>query len=233
MGVSPTSMEQSPENAELVRVYREAKGWSQTELAKRVGTNQQTIEKIESGKTKRSSFLPQIFSALGIKLELLAEGGKFVVRGGESHGVLIGPESLQVSGQKDLPVYGAAQGGSSGALILSTDPVEFVARPHPLMNVRDAYGIIVVEDSMSPEFEPGDIALVHTHLPPAIGHTCVFYAEREDGTVEALIKRLRRVAADAWQVRQWNPLEGEKADFSLKKSEWQKCHLTVGRYSRR
>jgi transcriptional regulator with XRE-family HTH domain len=217
-----------PNIAELVKTRREAKQWSQARLAQEVGTKQQTIEKIEKGKIKRSSFLPHILTVLEISLNTLVPQKK----GHERERIITAGAEAPLMGPKDLPVHGAAEGGK-GAVIVTTDPVEYVARPHPLLNVRDSYGIIVVEDSMVPEFEPGDIALVHPHLPPTIGVSCVFYAQQPDGTVHALIKRLRRISSDAWHVRQWNPRDGDKHDLVLKKAEWQTCHVTVGRYSRR
>lgn len=203
-----------------IRTEREKRGWSQDHLAELVGTKQQTIDKIESGITKKSSFLPRILTALELSLEPLTKAPKASSR----------PEPV-VEGQ--FPIHAATAGGK-GALVMSDDPVDYLPqRPDPLLRVKGGYGIIVVEDSMSPEFEPGDIALVHPHLPPTVGSTCVFYAKRQDGTVEAMIKRLRRVTGDLWHVRQFNPGDGEKDDFTLKRSEWQTCHVTVGRYSKR
>lgn len=138
----------------------------------------------------------------------------------------------QLIGERDLPVFASTQGGS-GVIIVSNDPVEWVARPDPLARVKDGYGVIVLEDSMSPEFEPGDIALVHPYKPATAGVTCIFKSHSPDGTIRAVIKRLRRVTGEAWHVRQWNPPQGEKADYLLKRSEWQECHVTVGRYSKR
>ena len=55
----------------MVKTAREAKGYSQPKLAQLVGTSQQTVDKIESGKVERSSFLPAIFHELGLPLERL------------------------------------------------------------------------------------------------------------------------------------------------------------------
>lgn len=85
---------------------------------------------------------------------------------------------------------------------------------------------------MAPEFRSGDIALVNPHLPPRAGDTCVFRGERPDHTILSCIKFLRRQTADSWHVTEWNSDEGKKRDFTLKKSEWQTCHVTVGKYSR-
>jgi len=50
--------------------------------------------------------------------------------------------------------------------------------------------------------------------------------------VRATIKRLRRKTGDTWYLRQWNPPEGMKADFTLSRKEWPICHHVVGKYSR-
>ena len=137
----------------------------------------------------------------------------------------------QLIGERDLPVFGTSQGGK-GAVILSSDPVDWVARPEPLARVKDGYGIIITEDSMAPEFRSGDTALVNPHLPARAGDTCIFRGQRRDGTILSCIKFLRRQTADAWHVTEWNSDDGRKRDFTLKKSEWQKAEVTVGKYSR-
>jgi transcriptional regulator with XRE-family HTH domain len=221
MDAKTESPEPLPHSAVVIREARIRRGFSQEELAKKVGTTQQTIGKIETGKIKGKSFFPRLSLELGVSLPEIDPSLPKNAFGG----VIPGD---QLAGDKDLPVHAAAAGGK-GAIIVSTDPVEWVARPQPLLRVKDGYGIIVIETSMSPEFEPGDTALVHPHLPPTIGSTCVFYTERQDGTVEAVIKRLRRFTADSWYVEQFSP----KRSFTLKRAEWQKCHVTVGRYIRR
>jgi transcriptional regulator with XRE-family HTH domain len=210
----------------MVRQARLAHGWSQPELARRVGTTQQTIEKIELGKVRHSSFLPAIAQELGIAVAK-------VVRNPRANAPMIEPlPGPPLTGERELKVYAAVQGGS-GALILSSEPVEYVARPEPLARVRDGYGVIVVEDSMSPEFRSGDIALVNPHLPPRTGDTCVFRHVAPDGTESACIKHLRRATEANWQVTEWNSEAGGARDFNLKRSEWQIAHVTVGNYKRR
>jgi phage repressor protein C with HTH and peptisase S24 domain len=130
-----------------------------------------------------------------------------------------------VFGNRDLPVFGTAQGGS-GALIVTDLAVDYVVRPAPLLRVRDGYGMIVTGDSMSPKIESGDTVLVNPHLPPRNGDTCVFRCHQDDGTVLAVVKKLRRFNDETWFVSQHNPPK----DFTLKRSEWQICHVTVGSY---
>jgi phage repressor protein C with HTH and peptisase S24 domain len=132
---------------------------------------------------------------------------------------------VSLVGDRDLPVFGTAEGGS-GALIVTDTAVDWVVRPDPLLRVRDGYGMIITGDSMSPVHKHGSTALVNPHIPWRPGDTCVFRSHREDGDNLAIIKELRRATDDTWYVRQYNPPK----DFTLKRSEWQVCHVTVGSY---
>lgn len=134
----------------------------------------------------------------------------------------------QLFGERDLPVFGTAQGGE-GSILLTNEAVDWVLRPSSLLRVKDGYGIIVTGDSMSPEHKPGSTALVNPHLPPRAGDSCIFRNHADDGTVKICIKELVRQTGDAWHVKQHNPPK----TITLKKSEWQVCHVTVGNYSHR
>lgn len=131
-------------------------------------------------------------------------------------------EPAALFGGRDLPVFGTAQGGA-GALIVTDQAVDYVVRPAPLLRVRDGYGMIVAGDSMSPKIENGDTVLVNPHLPWRNGDTCVFRRHDDDGTVLAIVKKLRRFNDETWYVSQFNPPK----DFTLKRSEWQICHVVV------
>lgn len=220
-----TIQAENPDTGDIIRSKREQLRLTQGDLASRVGTKQQTIEKIELGKIKHSSYLPAICSVLGIDFSMVARN----VPGPASPPKPIPASDLY--GERDLPVYAVVQGGS-GALILSSEPVEWVARPEPLAR-KQGYGVIVVEDSMAPEYRSGDIALVNPHIPPRAGDTCVFRSTEADGTQIACIKFLRRSTETNWQVSEWNSSEGGQRDFNLPKAKWQSCHVAVGNYKRR
>ncbi len=49
-----------------IRAAREARGWSQNDLARAAGTNQPTVDRIESGETRHSKYLSSILDALGL-----------------------------------------------------------------------------------------------------------------------------------------------------------------------
>jgi phage repressor protein C with HTH and peptisase S24 domain len=134
----------------------------------------------------------------------------------------------ELIGERDLPVFGTAQGGR-GAVVLTNEAVDWVVRPDSLLRVRDGYGVIITGDSMSPEHKSGSTALVNPHIPRRSGDTCIFRSHADDGSVVMCIKELVRETDELWFVKQHNP----KKSFSLKKSEWQIAHVTVGNYFRR
>lgn len=134
----------------------------------------------------------------------------------------------QLVGDRDLPVFGTAQGGK-GAVVISSDPVDWVLRPDSLLRVREGYGMIVTGDSMSPRIESGDTVLVNPHLPPRARDVCIFRKHEDHGSVEICVKEFVRQTDDLWYVMQHNP----KKSFTLKRAEWQVCHVTVGNYFRR
>lgn len=206
-----------------VKREREAHGWSQADLGRLVGISQPAIKKIEDGDTINSKFMPKIAMVLNIPLgDLMPEmaGSPQLVTP-----PYIPQEKLQ-DGGRDFPIHAAAEGGA-GTIIVSTDPVDWVARPAPLIRVPRAYGLLIVNSSMFPEYRPGDTALVNPNLPIIGGEVYIFYAERE-GEAKASIKELRRATTAEWQVTQHNP----KKDFSLSRREWQWAHRVIGKYSR-
>jgi phage repressor protein C with HTH and peptisase S24 domain len=132
---------------------------------------------------------------------------------------------------RDFPVYGAAQGGPSGAMAMSSDPIQHIARPDPLMTVKAGagYGIYVVGESMSPAYEQGDVALVHRGLPPRRQSDVILIRREPDGTPHALIKHLVGWTEESWRVRQYNP----PAEYELPRDEWAEVETIVGRYNAR
>jgi len=127
------------------------------------------------------------------------------------------------SNLRDLPVYGAAEGGD-GVMILDSDPIEYMDRPSGLQEVKGAYAVYVVNDSMFPAYEPGDKVHVHPGKPVVPGKDVLFVREEKDGTRHALIKRLVRVSDKSWKVRQFNP----DSTFELSRKIWQRAYRIVG-----
>jgi phage repressor protein C with HTH and peptisase S24 domain len=209
---------------------RKTKGLSQTELAAAARVSQQLIASIETGVTRTTKFLLRLAAALDVPPGQLDPEWANVApleESAPSGGV---PGSGSPTSQRDLPIHSSAEDGA-GFIIVTSDAVDWLPRPPPVAQVRKAYGLYITGDSMVPELEPGDIALVNPNLPVIPDTTCIFYGARED-EVRATIKRLRRKTGNAWYLRQWNPPEGMKADFTLSRQEWPICHRVVGKYSR-
>jgi SOS-response transcriptional repressor LexA len=146
--------------------------------------------------------------------------------GGRLEGDLRAAGSLRAADRADLPVYASAEGGSG--IIITSEPIDFIRRPEPLLSVRDGYACYVIGDSMSPAYEQGDLLLVHPGRPARPGDDCAFLRGLDDGTQEALVRRLLRSTPEKWRVRQFNPAK----DLDLDRSHWQKIQLIVGKYSR-
>jgi phage repressor protein C with HTH and peptisase S24 domain len=167
----------------------------------------------------RYSTLSALAKVLGVTVAYLASGETSVPVEGAS------PEMLA----RDFPVYGAAQGGPSGAMAMSSDPIQRISRPDPLLTVKTGYGVFVVGESMSPAYEQGDIALVHPKLPAKRGADVILMRREPDGTPHVLIKHLIGWTDTDWRVRQYNP----PLEYDLPKAEWTEVETIVGRYNAR
>jgi phage repressor protein C with HTH and peptisase S24 domain len=211
------------EPGEKIRQAREALGWSQEQLGKRVGISQPAVKKIEDGSTAHSRFLPRIAALLSLDIAELDAGLAQIKATPE--------RAPRLLGGMDFPVHASAEGGP-GEIIVDANPVEYIARPSPLATVRDAYGVSITGTSMEPEFRQGDIALVNPHLAVVPDWAYIFISERA-GTTRATIKWLRRITAEKWLVSQHNPPPGMAKDFTLSRKEWQRAQRVIGKYARR
>jgi len=209
---------------ENVRRLREAAGMSQDDLATAAKTTQSTIDRIERDEVSNSRFLPRIAGALRVDLSALDES--------YAAGTAPPPASLPPVadgyGPKDFRIFSAAEGGP-GEIIRSVEPVDWWPRPIEVQQVKGAYGMYIVGESMVPEFRPGHVAVINPNLPHVGDKPYIFYAETESGVVRATVKLLRRQTGDHWHVTQHNPPDGQKHDFTLSKKLWREAHRIVGR----
>jgi phage repressor protein C with HTH and peptisase S24 domain len=206
----------------LDRLMREA-GYNPRSLARAAALGPTAVRDILEGRSAspRYATLGALAGVLGVGVEQLVGAAAEPVRGEA------GPEVVSPGHRPpDFPVFGAAQGGSSGAMVVSSEAIQWAHRPDPLLTVRGGYGVFVVGESMSPAYEQGDIALVHPSLPPRRGADVLLIRQDPDGTRHVLIKRLTGWSDDAWHVRQFNP----PADFDLLRSEWTEVQAIVGKY---
>ncbi len=242
-----------------VRERREQLGLSQAELAQRANTTQQSIDRIERDAVARSRSAPEVATVLGLSLpqieaalnnlefrNLLDGNNEFQVVGVKSDGtpkqgfrprtyIDVDPiPAERLVSAPDLPIYASVRGGRfDDSLIVTNEPIDFVKRPEPLAKARNGYGLYVMGDSMEPAFRQGDLALIHPNIPPKPGDEVVVCSQDVNGEHYAVIKLLVGVTATTWRLKQYNPGEGEPAEFTLDRKEWPTCHLVVGSYRKR
>jgi phage repressor protein C with HTH and peptisase S24 domain len=123
-----------------------------------------------------------------------------------------------------IPIYAGAQGGK-GHLIIDFNPIEEARPPDELIRVRDAYGILIVGDSMVPAYRPGDIAWVNPHKQNERDTDVVLYHVPPNNEAEAIIKTLIGITKNEWKLRQYQP----PRDFSEAIADWPVCHRIVGK----
>jgi len=225
--VSPHGAETMSELGDFLRKARETLDLTQTKVGAPLGISRNAVANWEAGSNapdiKHVSQLASILKVDRDKLLKLIEAEKNVDIQPHPIELAVQPGTL-FTGKPDLPVYAAAEGGA-GAMIITWDPIDYIHRPSHLMNVKGAYAIYVVGESMVPRFEPGDVAFVNPHVRPRPGDDIVLFKQDGNGTTVGLIKRLVRVTSNEWVVLQYNP---EKT-FPMLKTEWPECYLVKGR----
>src|SRR4051812_7450605 len=123
-------MAEAPEKiGQLIRERREARGWSQQELATKAGTSQQNVGRIEAGSISHSRYVQPILEALGSDL------GKALIQTTEPGDVI--PQQLLVA-DKGMPLVASAEGGD-GAIIIDFEPVDYLKWPAPLLHVKEGF----------------------------------------------------------------------------------------------
>lgn len=126
---------------------------------------------------------------------------------------------------KDLPVLGAARGGTmeAGAFADNGNFFEMVARPASLVGVSDAYAVYVVDESMEPRYFSGEIVHIHPHRPARPGSFVVLQIDDGEKT-DYLVKRLVRRKSTQVTFEQYNPPKR----FEIKASHIKAMHTIVG-----
>lgn len=207
-------------NREWIRRALEESGKTQIALAKAMGLNPSAVSRMLREDGGRRIYANEVdvirrFFQEASEPEEPANGQRVI------------PGDALV-GRRDLPIYASAEGGE-GSIILDYEPVDHVKRPLPLESVRGGYGLIVTGESMIPACRPGDILLLNPHMPPRVEDIVVLFRLFRSDTL-ASVKEYRGATDKAWRVRRYHPKE---EDFSLPREEWQQCHVSVGKYSRR
>lgn len=230
-----------------IRNLRVSAGISQGELAQMAGTNQQTVQRLESGATTSSRATPKILEVLRhIQLRMgaseddftrayLAEYDKNKIKKS-----IFNQKSSQIVQKKlfkehdiypsldlEFPLYFSIE-KEPGIISLDSGKSVNFALSNMLPSTGSSFAIYVPVSDMEPELEPGDILIVDRLSPPIPNVTCVFYQGTNTGS-PATIKRLLISTKDEWHVKSWRP----EREFSLLKSTWPLCTRVIGKFARR
>lgn len=203
------------ENGELIawiNVVMKEKNWNPREWSMLATGKPDTVRNILRGGSKapRIDTLYQLASVAGVQPPW---GALEVVPPAPAND---GPQDMQVAPTTDLnirampqdmPVRGSAACGPNGLFEMQGQVLEYVRRPPRLMNVKDAYALYCLGESMRPWREHGQLVYVHPHQPVNIGDYVVVQLTPagDSSTPEAYIKRLVRRTSDHLVVHQYNP----------------------------
>lgn len=220
---------------EMIRRARKTKKLSQTALGDLVGYDQRTVSDWESGKSTQVRNLDAVAKALGLDPEKLEEAIKrAVAENPETKRVsprfrqVIAGSTLPLDtepalnhlkearliartdkmyGDRDVPVYGRAQGGSEGAFEFNGEIMGWEMRPPVLDGVRDAYAVYVDGASMYPRYKSGETVWVNPNRPPRREDDVIvqLYGDSEDDPPLGFVKEFVGYAGNDLVVRQHNP----------------------------
>lgn len=118
-------------------------------------------------------------------------------------------------GVNDLPVHGVID-MDTGVFSIA-DTVRRMGRPQELATVKEAFGVYVGADNMSPALDRGDIAVVDPSKPAA--PLDLVLLTNVDGTRRTL-RRLLSITETSWRVEQMQP----PAVGNLSRRDWPKAY---------
>jgi hypothetical protein len=125
-----------------------------------------------------------------------------------------------------IGVYATAK-GHDGRIILSYEPIAIISRPEPLRGMRGGFGFYVVDTTMVPRYELGDLVLVRQFSDPDDDDDVAVVEPRDAITHTITMGRLKGSSADRFWVTQLNP--SRTIEILGKRS---KALVIVGRYNR-
>lgn len=201
-----------------LRHWRTHRGLTLEQLADAAGTSHQQIMRLERGERRLTlDWMVRLAQPLGVEpRDLLPEAAPAPPKPQNA------PRALPSGGLAPdlIPVRSAARGGLEQEMFLEDGPIDYTARPPCLAQVRDAYALYVVGDSMVPRYRPGMLLFINPHRP----------ARRESGVVVVkrdsvvLIKEYLELKEDRLILHQHNP----DCILEILRTEIASFHCVVG-----
>ncbi|GGF22629.1 repressor [Aliidongia dinghuensis] len=211
-----------------LKEFRARAGLSMQALAERVGTTASQINKLEKGERRLTlDWMARLATALGIEAgDLLPTTPSTPPAAPRPPAptprseAAPGPTPPARDPRDLIPVRSAARGGIEQEMFLDDGPIDYIARPHSLRHVRDAYSIYMVGESMIPRFRPGQLLHINPYKPAQAGSGVV--VTKTDNAV--LIKEFVRSTEATLVLRQYNP----PLELNYPLGEVRDLHTVVG-----
>lgn len=205
---------------------RKQRGITQQEIAAQFKISRPAVGQWESGTAEPSSDkLGRLGQILGIDI-FAAMQGQVVTVPAENRADISQPVTLvrrsdvrppapddpagaipRMGGPRNVPVYGTVAGGKDGDFSLNRETIDYAPRQPGIAQRRDVYALYVVNDSMAPKYEEGELLYVDPHRAPSINdYVIIELHPEEDGEPgQGFIKRLKRRTPTLIVVEQFNP----------------------------
>lgn len=166
---------------------------------------------------------------LGVSLEWLLTGvGKeeisfdFIPRNGDSQEAHVQPKTAPYSfGPDTVPILGQANASSKATILNYDEPIGEALRHPNQKGVKNAFYLMIYDESMSPRYYPGERAAVNGGSMPIAKSDCII--ELNNG--EVYIKQFVKTTAKEVICSQLNP----KQEWKRLLSDIKAIHAVVGR----
>src|SRR5579864_3677637 len=144
----------------------ERPGFSQAGLARALGRDAAAVNRLLKGERQiKLAEVPLILDYLkstppgGDPLAALEEAAEAGPR----------PQPIrrlaEPNGRPDVPVWASAEAGQDGAMVLVSDPIDYIRRSERMQGVKNPFAFYVIGASMSPAIEHGDQVVVNPVVP--------------------------------------------------------------------
>lgn len=227
----------------LIKERRKARGWSQVELAEKVGVAQNTVSAWERGGVASLRNWESVASLLDIpESEFLELMGESVASSEKTtrippavreavKDILKNPPALMpvvanpIVGARDVPALGRAVGGGDGRFEFNGEVLGWELRPPQLDGVKNGYSIYADGESMYPRYKPGETIWINPNIPPRRGDDVVvqLFGEQEFDTPHGYLKEFVGWQGNRLVLTQHNPPMEVEFDRDQVKS----VHLVV------
>jgi phage repressor protein C with HTH and peptisase S24 domain len=105
----------------------------------------------------------------------------------------------------DIPVVRVELAAGGDGFLLENTVIDRLPRPPGIRSAVNIYAFYVVDDSMSPRFEPGDPVYVSPDRPPVPGCDILIELQTDDGAPRSMIRRLISRKRTGLTLRRFNP----------------------------